>query len=338
MDRLVIPIQFLRKKNRVKSYKKKSLNDTVTGRNYRPADISSLLDYMRASEGESCLQGRARIYEVMDKSVKMPRFYLPFYLSKDDQLNPNKQENRMIIDNRHPNIGDDSVKRTASLLDVGWSDDFYSFNYLNLTPLPLRAYCLWVSRKLSTRFNFDPDEQSKVAILAGLFYLLQSKPIKELFSSNNLHQTIKLIAKAAGLNDSTVTDYLTTLEEDVICHSKADECPPTLQNFIHALSTVSPRLKETASLTSLMAVFSRDWVGVCGPHFTIPALEHPPMFIALLYTSIENQTYRMTTFSKLIKEYILDGRNRELGDRFVKAVNQQIKDIEESKEKQRAYY
>ena len=310
-------------------YKKKSINDTFIGRTYLPARLAEIFDYLIQNRdvGVPYLQGRSIIYDITERQARFPKFHLPYYLNKESQLSFNKSQDIIIIDNRTPNIDDDKIKTLLAKLEAGWSDDYMNLNYLNTTHLPLRAYTSWISRKLSTRFNFDPKEQNSTAVIAALFYLLQSKSVEELFDGNNLHLTINQIEKATSISKTFIVEFLETFEAESITHPSKN-VPPTLKELVNALQNVSPRLKETIQLNSILAVFNHDWFGQSGPLFTTLALEHPPMFLTLLYTSVNNQTYRNSTFSKLVKEYILMGRNKELGERFIKVMNSQLQDLQ----------
>lgn len=300
---------------------KQKLNETFVGRGLNsPKSIEESMAYlMRNQDGLlPVFKGTSKVLLINDKQAPLPKFRCPIWVDKDNPINPHKDTNYVISDIRDLRSGDVDLIKTLCVLASGWEDEAVDELYVGFTILPHKAFTQWIARNLSVRYNLDIYEQNRVAVYAALYYLLLGRSLNELFNTRNEGATVQRIAQASNCPASLITEILQETKTDLFDDYSG------FYLLIELCKTISTRLKDTLTRETLFAVTTRVWLGDLGPTLCTLALEYPPAFIALIRAAIKDNSYNNTTLHKLLKEYLLMGSGRDMGNTFLTSVNQAI--------------
>ena len=171
---------------------------------------------------------------------------------------------------------------------------------LRVLKLPQKAYATWLSDNLSKRFGLNMSEYNMIYTLGLIFYnqLFTNDPIaktkedifqfirSDLFVSELYHDTIKRITKLDTIEDFCASLYSVTSN-------------PRLQNVDYSV------------LTNLVV---NNWFGLNSKEMMILSLEHPPTWITIFNSSLENKSYKNSYISKIAEKVNKKGA----GDIFTK--------------------
>lgn len=160
----------------------------------------------------------------------------------------------------------------------------------NLSPLPLRVFASWISESVRRRFGLEPIEQHRLSILAAILY------VSNFHNEDKLDETSHIRAATGIARDLGVlqTEVLELLDQYPVIHSVKDFCKIASE----AASTVRLReLNEGLLYESL----GGSWFGVNYKEILAVSLEHPPTWIAIVYTAAEDRSYRQAGISRIFE-------------------------------------
>lgn len=304
---------------------KQKLNTTFTGRGVNsPKAIGDAFLYLMQNKDQlsSVFKGSTKILLISDKGAPIPKFRCPMWIDKEEERNPHKDTNYIIADIRDLRPGDMDLVSTLCMLAAGWEDESVDELYNSYTILPHKTFTQWIARQLSVRFNLDLHEQNRIAIYAALYYMLCGRELSDLTNSRNEGATVQRISQASNCSVAMVTELLQETDLDIF----ENQGIPLL---IDLCKRVSPRLEKIMSRETLFAVTTRVWLGDLGPTLCTLALEYPPALIALVRAAIKDNSYNNTTLHKLLKEYLLLGSGRDLGQSFLGSINQVLRQYQQ---------
>jgi hypothetical protein len=161
----------------------------------------------------------------------------------------------------------------------------------------IQAFCRWVSEAITRRLNMTPQDQMKLAITTGIYYLELFQPPGELDESAKLKIATQ-VARACYVQVSVVLevyDQLNRLED--------------INAFVAALKVVVPNERTELLTTGLLySILGGSWFGNNAREVVAVALEYPPVFIAMIYTSLVDRSYRRSFLAELVEN--LDRRGQ----------------------------
>lgn len=185
----------------------------------------------------------------------------------------------------------------------------------NVSAIPVKMFCSWVSEGLQRKFALDPLEQMHLSVLAGILYNSNFTDAPDLDENDRVRLAASL-SRDLGIEVKEimpiVDEYPVLANVDAFCKAAA------------ALGGV--RLKEL-NRGMLYASISNVWFGYNFKEILATALEHPPSWIAIVYTAGTDRSYRATGLSKMFErntragaDQLFFGALRKLLDNFA-AVN-----------------
>lgn len=190
------------------------------------------------------------------------------------------------------------------LLQLRWNDNNNAQDLVNLGSLQITAFARWISEAVSRRLGLTPLEQMQVMSLSGYYYLNQFVDARTLHDDEKL----KMATQAARATNVPVDKLLEMTDQlEGTIHSISD--------FISALRQLvqSPRL-DALTVAFMYGAMGGGWFGANAREIVAVALEHPPTFIAMVYTAVTDRTYHRCFLADLIARV---DRRGELGKQFV---------------------
>lgn len=172
---------------------------------------------------------------------------------------------------------------------------------LSLGSFPVTVYVRWLSENISRRMSLDPASQLVVTVVSGYFYLLSFKEDKSL-TENDRIKLASQIARATHIPADKCIDIVATLP---VMHNVHDY----IAGMIEAVQSV--RLaKFNAGL--LYSIIGGGWFGANAREVLAVAVEHPPTFLALVYSALNDRSYHRSLFAKTVQA----ADKNELGKNF----------------------
>lgn len=281
--------------------------DIITSLKIKPVFVTGANN----SEGEIPLFAHPIL---LDSTLNKKEIYLctdvrPF-LKQDRSEYEIKDGNKVIVRN-HTEFNLAKSRAVMNLLWLTGSESQIKNNLL----FAGTVYASWLGETISKRFALDPSDQMKIFIISHFFY--QTLFLEEsVFDSNTKERlavhTIKA-SKAPAKYVFEILDQITSMS------SIEDYCT----NVKTILSNV--RLKDL-SAGFVITLISNSWFGMNSKEILAVALEHPPTWVAIVYTSLVERTFKNSTIAKISERF---GKNN-LGSDYVKSYVEMMQGNSES--------
>lgn len=171
-----------------------------------------------------------------------------------------------------------------------WADGEQSA-LLAAADLPASVFMRWVSESLVRRLGLSPSDQQALVALSGFFYFSQFT--NEPMTDERSH--INVASRIARLTRVPVAVTLELLRDA----GRVD----SVFEFVELLKArvQSPRM-ENLNPGLLYAVLGGSWFGAAGREIAGVALEYPPYLAAMIYTAVNDRSYRKTGLNKLVEQ------------------------------------
>ena len=165
-------------------------------------------------------------------------------------------------------------------------------------------YAMWISQLLTKAFALDYKDQTVISIIAHVFYqFLFEENIEEITEEDIQRLSVHTI-KATSADSKMVFEYLDKIRNFGPINNIDSLC------FLIKELTDNVRLDHlnTAYLLTLM---KSSWFGTNAKEIITVALEHPPTWCALIYTSLVERTYKNTMIATICERFGKRGKADE---------------------------
>jgi len=196
------------------------------------------------------------------------------------------QNNEIIVSNM---IEGDMLRMRAALEYI-WRTE--RVEYLrDVSPLAVATFASWISENVRTRYALNPGEQQNLSILAGIFYYT-------LFDADNKfgpQERDKIAATVAKATRSSVEDVYAVVDQL--------EAPlTTLADFCAAATIVVGTVRlENFNQGVLFSILKNTWYGYNAQEILAVGIEHPPTWLAVIFTAINERTYKNSGVSRILE-------------------------------------
>lgn len=184
-------------------------------------------------------------------------------------------------------------------------------DFLNVGDFALKAFTSWVSSALALRLSLDFGQTSMLRALTTIYFLQLHEAVDS--HTTPLEQDRIMVRAARALAGV----------DPVTLHAAVGEVPPleSISDFVAWVKKVmnSPRVEQLTvgfiyiALGASYGPAYREAVAI--------ALEYPPMFIAMVYSAVNDRGYSKTGLGKTVERVISRDNHKE----FIKNVNNLIK-------------
>lgn len=235
--------------------------------------------------------------------ANIPFFLHPLYLESEI-----KDENYLFVDIRSvitkhgTQFFDNDAYRIRNKMEYDLLRSRLILNYIWLTKRPqmLRdisfvcagVYSSWISEGISRRFALDPLDQLKITVLSAIFYytLFMDRPN---FDDDEYNWVVGAVMKATKAPSKLVMEIL-----DAVKGFK------NLKDFCEKIKEVldNPRLQDLNE-GLMISILGTSWFGTGSKEILGVSLEHPPTWIAVLYSAFVDRSYKNAVISKIAERY-----------------------------------
>lgn len=184
--------------------------------------------------------------------------------------------------------------RLQQLWNVPSPPDLFNFSIL-----PQTVYSNWIANGLSGKLTLDAETTISLQALAAFWYQCQfeGQPQRKLTEGEAVLYA-KAVDRATRIPSERVTDLLLGYGKTI---TKTAE-------FIEAVKTINSVRADRITLGLFYTTLATSWFGSAAIREVVGvAIEYPPTFIAMLWSSLHEKTYRNTPIAQLAARYGRDG-------------------------------
>lgn len=181
---------------------------------------------------------------------------------------------------------------------------------LNLGQFPIKVFTNWIGNRIALGLTLDFGQASIVKAMLGVYYIQLCTPLSDHPTGEEIERLIIRAARnVPGVDANTLAGVLGDIPKLTDLKSFTD--------WVH-VRLDTPR-SEQLNVGFLYTALGFSW-GVQYREMVAIALEYPPTFIALLYSSVNDRGYKKTSLGKTVEN--LTSRNED--HEFIKNVNHLI--------------
>lgn len=193
----------------------------------------------------------------------------------------------------------------SSMWYVGKQGSLYALE------LPHFAFSSWLSDNLTSKFGLDLGDKIKLRILTNIYY---ARMFNEYPDEDELPKLL-IRAENDGLSQGIFKEVYEIVKDPDSLNSIDDFCTACYK------VTKNIRLKDLNYIV-LTNIIQTNWMGLDGKDLVKLTLEHPPTWIALVYSSITQRSFKRNYVTTIVERLSKRGN----GDAFMKALDNKIND------------
>ena len=176
---------------------------------------------------------------------------------------------------------------------------------LNLGTFPLKVFSNWIGNAIALRLQLDPSQAYLTKAMAVVYYIQLCTPLSEHPTADEIDVLMIRAARALPATDAlTLAGVLGEI--------------PRIRNILEFVSWVvkvldTPRAEQLdgpAGVGFIYTAVGFSW-GVEYREMVAIALEYPPTFTALLYSTLASRSYKKTGLGRITDNLISRQEDRE---------------------------
>lgn len=203
------------------------------------------------------------------------------------------------------------LARIRTILNLIWVTE-RPMKLRELSFVPIAVYASWISENISRRFALDPKDQYSLAILSAIFYqtlFSNENPLSEEESKTKIATMVMRATKAAAKDVYQVLDQVEELKD--------------LKDFCNAAKSIldNPRLQDFSE-GLLITLLGTSWFGTNAKEMLAVALEHPPTWLAIVYASYVERSFKNSAIAKISERYGLNKGQNDFSKALISLVSE----------------
>lgn len=169
-----------------------------------------------------------------------------------------------------------------------------------------RVFASWLSQSIAKTYALDQGEQLRLTVL-GIYYWHCLFTDEKTLTGNQLESAIIHIINATKITARDADALVSSIGPIENIGSYCAEAKKIIQNV---------RLNDF-DVVMLLNMIKNSWYGSYAKEILSSALEHPPTWIAVVYTTLTERSYRGSSLSKIIEHAGQRGQSDTFKGEFV---------------------
>lgn len=177
--------------------------------------------------------------------------------------------------------------------------------------VPMSIFSNWISESITRRFGLSPKDQMIISIVSCFYYY-------SLFSN----ETEFSEEEKSRLISSTMK---TTRAPIVMVEETLNKCKPmpSIKEFSSSIKELVENIRlENFDEGVLINLVISSWFGVEAKQLISVAMEHPPTWVSIVYSSFTEKSYKNTVISKIAQRYLGSKGENDFVRSLVSLVNE----------------
>lgn len=235
---------------------------------------------------------------------------------------------------------DYNLAKSRAALNLAWLNEDRDTLKTSMN-FSTRVFGAWIADIVAKVHSLDFGDQTRMAVLATLYYqsLFSQGQAGDQFSEDSIRRMTVHSIGATGAPSKEVFAIADTIKEfgglNGFCAAvrgfepdgKTPLANPIFDNI---------RLKSF-SATDLYNVLATSWYGTKAKEIISVSLEHPPSWMALIYTAMSEKSFSKSTVSQLVERYGKRGMSDQYEMAYRSYVTERMVTSEEIKLKYESY-
>lgn len=183
------------------------------------------------------------------------------------------------------------LARIRTVLNMVWITE-RPMNLRDISSVPTAVFSSWISETIAKRFALDPKDQLVIQIIACIYY-------NTLFSDHNTFSEEEKVRTIGSIIKITRAPSKLVLE----IFEKVTEMP-NIKEFCKNIRDIGENTRlQDFNEGVLVSLLITSWFGTNSKEMLAVALEHPPTWIAIVYSSFVERTYKNSGIAKISQRY-----------------------------------
>lgn len=195
------------------------------------------------------------------------------------------------IDSSVKNRVEFNFVKSRAILNMLWLNGHANELRVNLN-FASTVYAAWLSETISKSFALDYGDQTTLSVISHAFFQSLFLDKKEL-TATDIDKIATSIIKSTKLPAATVFGILEQIKE-----------LKDINDYCKAVTDILANVRlQNFNLPVLLSIISNSWYGTNNKEIIAASLEHPPTWIAMIYTSLSERTYKTSKIYQLAEKY-----------------------------------
>jgi hypothetical protein len=175
------------------------------------------------------------------------------------------------------------------------------------------VFSTWIAEAISKAYALDYNDQLKIQVLASFYY--QSLFIDDRLFDEDTRQKMAIhTIKAARVNPSYIDDIF-----------KQIEAMDNIHDFCEYVKKITENVRlQHFNFAMLLTIIRNSWYGTNSKEVISVALEHPPTWIAVVYTALNEKSYKSSMIYRIAERQSKNGASHEFNKAFTSLVQTRI--------------
>lgn len=234
------------------------------------------------------------------------------YLCTDIRLYVKQNTTPENITQNIKNLTEYNFCKSRAVLNLIWLNDRPTM-LRSLFGFAASVFTMWLSESISKVYNLDFNERSIIAAVTSIYY--QSLFLED---SKFTEEQKQLLVKNASNFTNIPSNNLFSLIDRI---EKLDN----VNDYCEAISSLvdNIRLKDF-NLAMLLTIIANSWYGNNAKEIISIAIEHPPTWIAIVFTALSDKTYKTSSISTFADKLSKRGASDEFMKNYISLVNENM--------------
>ena len=247
-----------------------------------------------------------------DSEAEIPLFTHPItfkgregeqYLCSDIRVFVKKGTPTDNIEKSIRNLTEYKFAKGRAILNLAWITGGHG-KIKNTLSFASKVFSHWLSEIIAKNYALDFKDQTLINILSSFYYqTLFTENVT--FSDEDRQRMAIHTIKATGASSAQVFEVFDKIEQIKDIEDYCALVPKVTENV---------RLKDF-NLGVLLSIVKNSWYGTNAKEIISVCLEHPPTWVALVYTALSEKTFSNSTESRVAERH----GKRGAADEFKKA-------------------
>lgn len=202
---------------------------------------------------------------------------------------------------------DFSFTRTRAILNLEWIEGDVESMKTDLH-FSTAVFGRWIADALTRAFALDPRDQLLIAIACSYYYqalFVDASDRESIRGNEETLQKWSIHTMKVTHADATTTRFVFDRMPDI----------KSVESLIEGIQLVTDNIRlKSLNLVFLLTQLKNSWYGTNSKEILAVSLEHPPTWMAIVYGSMKERSYRSSQIYKIAERV----SKRGVGDEYLK--------------------
>lgn len=235
---------------------------------------------------------------------------LRYYIRKNNEV-ANLASSDMVEQNIK-NRTEYNFAKTRAVLNLVWLNHGVD-EMKNTLSFAGTVFSTWIAEAISKVYALDYSDQLKIQVLASFYY--QSLFIDNRLIDEDTRQKMAIHTIKATRADAK---FVFSIFDQI-------EAIDSINDFCKYVQKITENVRlQSFNFAMLLTMIRNSWYGINSKEIVSVALEHPPTWIAIVYTALSEKTYKTSMIYRIAERHGKNGSSNEFMKAFTGLVQTRL--------------